>query len=98
MISEAYIAHYNACRFYVELKGKTVRKFGNVVSCSFGISALYYIFVTAFGFLTFGANSAPYILDSYSTHDALASISRSCVSFSLIFTYPIIFMGTSMPS
>ena len=93
MISEAYIAHYNAPRFWVELKEKTVPRFGAVVSYSFGISALYYIFVTVFGFLTFGAHSAPNILNSYSTRDVLASISRFCVSFSLIFTYPIIFMG-----
>jgi len=63
------------------------------VGSSFGISAAYYVFVTTFGFLTFGANSAGFILDNYSTNDALASISRSCVGFSLIFTYPIIFMG-----
>jgi len=93
MLSEAYIAHYNSPRFWVELKDRTVPRFGKVVSYSFGISAIYYVFVTSFGFLTFGASCSGYILDNYATTDVLASISRSCVSFSLIVTYPIIFMG-----
>lgn len=93
MVSESYIAHYNAPRFWIELKNRTVHRFTTVVSCSFGISAIYYIIVTSLGFLTFGANSSGFILDNYSTNDVLASISRACVGFSLIFTYPIIFVG-----
>lgn len=89
----AYIAHYNAPRFWVELKNRTVPRFAAVVSWSFGISATYYIIVTSLGFLTFGANSSSFVLDNYSTNDVLASISRACVGFSLIFTYPIIFVG-----
>jgi len=64
-----------------------------VVSWSFGISSAYYVVVTSLGFLTFGANSAGFVLDNYSTKDVLASISRACVGFSLIVTYPIIFVG-----
>jgi amino acid permease len=93
MISEAYIAHYNAPRFWVELKNRSVKRFAAVVSCSYGISATYYILVTSIGFLTFGGNSSGFILDNYSTSDILASISRACVGFSLIFTYPVIFLG-----
>ena len=93
MVSEAYISHYNSPRFWVELKDRTVKRFAAVVSWSFGISAVYYIVVTSLGFLTFGSHSSGFILDNYSTNDILASISRACVGFSLIFTYPIIFVG-----
>ena len=93
MISEANVCHYNAPRFWVELKNRSVKRFASVVTWSFGISAVYYIIVTSLGFLTFGANSSGFILDNYSTNDILASISRACVGFSLIFTYPIIFVG-----
>jgi amino acid permease len=93
MISEAYIAHYNAPRFWVELKNRSVKRFATVVSWSYFISASYYVFVTSIGFSTFGANSSGFVLDNYSTNDILASISRACVGFSLIFTYPVIFLG-----
>lgn len=68
-ISEAFIAHYNAPRFWVELKNKTVPRFASVVTSSFGVSAVYYVFVTAFGFMTFGANCDGYILNNYSTRE-----------------------------
>jgi amino acid permease len=93
MVSEAYIAHYNAPRFWIELKQRSVPRFGKVVCWSFGISAAYYVFVTSFGFLTFGAHSAGFLLNNYSTQDTLASISRACVGCSLIFGYPLIFVG-----
>jgi amino acid permease len=93
MVSEAYTAHYNAPRFWMELKKRTVVRYAKVVVSSFSISAFYYVFVTSFGFLTFGGASAGMILNNYSTHDILASISRACVGFSLIFGYPLIFVG-----
>jgi amino acid permease len=77
----------------MELKKRTVVRYAKVVVSSFSISALYYVFVTSFGFLTFGGASAGMILNNYSTHDILASISRACVGFSLIFGYPLIFVG-----
>jgi amino acid permease len=93
MVSEAFTAHYNAPRFWMELKKRTVVRYAKVVVSSFSISALYYVFVTSFGFLTFGGASAGMILNNYSTHDILASSSRACVGFSLIFGYPLIFVG-----
>ena len=49
--------------------------------------------MTAFGFLTFGGNCDGYILNNYSTNDKLATICRVAIAFSILFTYPITFMG-----
>jgi len=86
MLSTAYIAHFNAPKFYRELKDNTVSRFNTVTGASFGISILIYAAVSALGFLTFGANSAGLILNNYSTKDVLIGFSRFAVALSLVFS------------
>ena len=45
------------------------------------------------GFLTFGASSSGLILANYSTKDTLMSVSRLAVAISLVFSYPLAFVG-----
>jgi len=94
MLSTAYIAHFNAPRFFRELKDNTMSRFGKVTSISFGISTAIYAAVSAMAFLTFGANCDGLILNNYSTKDLLISASRFAVAISLIFSYPLLFVGT----
>jgi len=94
MLSTAYIAHFNAPRFYRELKDNTMERFGMVTKSSFGISTLLYAAVSAMGFLTFGSASDGLILNNYSTRDVLMSASRFAVAVSLVFSYPLLFVGT----
>lgn len=49
--------------------------------------------MTFFGYLTFGGNCSGYILNNYSVNDRLATICRVAIAFSILFTYPITFMG-----
>ena len=93
MTFQAYFAHYNAPRYYVELKRNTITRFGRVVGSSFGISALLYVLLAVFGFLTFGENSDGFILNNYSTNDGLATMCRVCIAVALVFTYPLPFIG-----
>ena len=93
MLFEAFVAHYNAPRFYTELKNNTVPRFATMTSLSFGASSLIYALVLVFGFLTFGSNCDGYILNNYSNKDMLASICRLCVAVALVCTYPIVFVG-----
>jgi len=90
---QSFFAHYNSPRFYVELKSNTIGRFTTVVASSFGFSALIYIALTTFGFLTFGANSDGNILNNYSTDDGLASCCRLAIAVALAFTYPLPFIG-----
>ena len=93
MLSTAYIAHFNAPKFYRELKNNTHERFTTVVASSFGISIAIYAAVSSMAFLTFGGASAGLILNNYSTKDILLSLSRFAVALSLVFSYPLLFVG-----
>jgi amino acid permease len=93
MLSTAYMAHFNAPKFYTELKDNTVPRYLKVVSTSFGIAIFLFSAMAALGFLTFGANSAGLILNNYSNADTLMGISRIAVALSIVFSYPLAFTG-----
>jgi amino acid permease len=94
MLSNAYIAHFNAPKFLAELKDNTMGRFHQVIGWSFGVSVALYAAITAAGFLTFGAASNGLVLNNYSTQDILASLSRVAVAVSITCSYPLIFVGT----
>ena len=93
MLSTAYMSHFNAPKFYNELKDNTVKRFNLLVGSSFGISIIAYIIMAALGFLTFGSGSSGLILNNYSTKDTLIGFSRVAVAVSLVFSYPLAFAG-----
>ncbi|CAM9311032.1 unnamed protein product [Ectocarpus sp. 6 AP-2014] len=93
MLSTAYEAHFNAPLFYRELKDNTVPRYSKMVSISFLASVATMTAVTAFGFLTFGGASSGYILNNYATTDRLATVARVAVASSLVFSYPLCFVG-----
>jgi amino acid permease len=93
MLATAYVAHYNSPRFYDELENNTIPRFNKVVVISYVASAMIYVVIAAVGFLTFGENSSGYILNNYSTKDALATFSRVSIALSISLTYPIVFVG-----
>ena len=93
MLSTAYMAHFNAPKFYTELKDATVPRYLQVVSTSFAISIALFAGMASLGFLTFGAHSSGLILNNYSTKDTLMGVSRIAVALSLVFSYPLAFVG-----
>ena len=90
MLSNAYIAHFNAPKFFNELKNKTLGRFNQVVGWSFGASILLYSVISGLGFLTFGAASNGLILNNYSTKDVLMGFSRIAVALSVIGRYALL--------
>jgi amino acid permease len=93
ILSTGFVAHYNAPRYYFELKDHTTGRFNIVVNVSFILAALIYVAVSSVGFLTFGENSKGFVLDNYSYRDPLVSIARGGVATSVIFAYPLLFHG-----
>ena len=87
MLSNAFIAHFNAPKFLKELKNNTMSRFHQVIAWSFGASVLLYAGISALGFLTFGAASNGLILNNYSNKDLLMSIARFAVAISVTFRY-----------
>mmetsp|Transcript_10123 Transcript_10123/g.15053 ORF Transcript_10123/g.15053 Transcript_10123/m.15053 type:complete len:487 (-) Transcript_10123:97-1557(-) len=94
MLSTAYLAHFNAPNFYNELIDNTVARFNTVTYSSFAISILIFGIVASLGFLTFGSASSGLILNNYSTNDTLMTLSRVAVALSIVFSYPLVFVGT----
>jgi amino acid permease len=86
-------AHYNASKFYWELENNTLKRYRLVVGTSFGISLLLFVAVASFGFATFGTGCAGLVLQNYSTSDTLMSLSRVAVALSILFSYPLAFVG-----
>ena len=93
ILSTGYVAHYNAPKYYYELKDHTTGRFNIVVTTGFLLAAITYTIVSSLGFLTFGQNSLGFILDNYSYRDPLATIARFGVAISVIFAYPLLFHG-----
>lgn len=93
MLSTAYMAHFNAPKFYTELKDNTIKRYNQVVSSSFAISIAIFAAVAGFGFLTFGSAADGLILNNYSTKDVLAGFTRIAVAVSIVFSYPLAFAG-----
>jgi len=93
MLSTAYIAHFNAPKYFSELKNNTVKRFNIVTSVSYAISIAFFVSIASFGFLTFGKNCSGLILNNYSTKDLIMTLSRFAVAISILFSYPLAFTG-----
>lgn len=86
-------AHFNAPKFYLELKDNTIGRFNSVVSWGFGISILLMGFISMIGFLTFGKACDGLVLNNYAGSDIWIGLSRLAVAVSLLFSYPLAFTG-----
>lgn len=93
MLSTAYMAHFNAPKFYLELKNNTLPRFNSVVKYGFGISIALMGFITMVGFLTFGKACDGLVLNNYAGSDIWMGFSRIAVAVSLVFSYPLAFTG-----
>jgi amino acid permease len=91
MLSTAYVCHYNAPKFYNELKERNLSTYSLVIRTAFTFSMLVYIVMMSIGFLTFGGHSTGFILNNYSNYDSLATIARIAIGFGIICTYPLTF-------
>jgi len=93
MMSTAFMAHYNAPKFYWELQNNTITRFNRVVALSFAAAVLLMATTAMSGFGTFGGNAQPLVLNNYAVSDQLMFLSRIAVAMSLIFSYPLAFVG-----
>ncbi|CAM9265094.1 unnamed protein product [Heterosigma akashiwo] len=93
MLSTAFIAHYNAPKFYHDLKEKSVPRYNKVVYASFACAILAFVSINAFGFLTFGGASLGFVLNNYSKADTLITLARVGIFCSILFGYPLVFVG-----
>lgn len=126
MLASAFLAHYNAPKFYKELQAPAdgsskAPVFNLVCAIGFGGAALLMGTVMAAGFLTFGqasqvklcqirllgkgvtigltngvlssCDTQGLILNNYATSDPLAFLARVGIGASIIFSFPLNFVG-----
>lgn len=93
MLSTAFMAHYNAPRFYWDLKDNTMPRYNKMVGLSFAGSVLLMVLTAVAGFGTFGSGASPLILNNYAVTDRFMGLSRIAVAVSLIASYPLAFVG-----
>lgn len=92
-LATAFVAHYNAPRFYNELDQPSLSRFGTVTGVAYAVSALLFILIAVCGFLTFGVHSQGFILNNYAVSDPLIQASRAALAASIALTFPLPFVG-----
>jgi len=98
MLASAYLAHYNAPKFYDELQAPAdgsskLPRFNLVCLAAFGGAAALMGSIMVGGYLTFGGASQGLILNNYATSDPLAFLARVGIGLSIIFSYPLNMTG-----
>jgi len=92
-VSTAYEAHYNAPRFYDELRDNTMARFNVAVLSAFAFAVIINLWIMIAGYLTFGAATQTNILNNYADNDPMATFARLSVLFSILCGYPLVFSG-----
>eukprot|EP00928_Gymnodinium_smaydae_P046736 TRINITY_DN31154_c0_g1_i1.p1 TRINITY_DN31154_c0_g1~~TRINITY_DN31154_c0_g1_i1.p1 ORF type:complete len:460 (+),score=61.78 TRINITY_DN31154_c0_g1_i1:56-1435(+) len=90
-LSTAFIAHYNAPKFYSHMKERSAQNFNKVVGAAFVVAYIIYVWIMIVGYLTFGAHCNGDILQNYSTDDPGATMGRIAISAAVICGFPLSF-------
>ena len=102
LLSNAYLAHYNAPSVYASLGGgdggaagsdgapDQLDRFYSVVGAAFAASGALFLAITAAGFSTFGVASQPMILNNYASADPLAITARVGFVLCVLFEFPLL--------
>lgn len=93
MLATAFSSHYNAPKFYRELRDNTIPRYNAVVGSGYLLAGLTYVLVAAFGFLTFGTSAGAMVLNNYAATDGLINVARLAVALSILTSYPLTFTG-----
>jgi len=90
-LSTAFVAHYNAPKFYKQMRKRSPRRFAKVVVVAFTTAGCIYIWVACCGYLTFGKHAQGLILNNYSEHDPWAMGARVAIGIAVLFGFPLSF-------
>eukprot|EP01063_Lacrimia_lanifica_P022448 TRINITY_DN30036_c0_g1_i1.p1 TRINITY_DN30036_c0_g1~~TRINITY_DN30036_c0_g1_i1.p1 ORF type:complete len:472 (+),score=183.46 TRINITY_DN30036_c0_g1_i1:105-1520(+) len=89
VMNVAFTAHYNAPRFYQELKDRSVAGFATVIALAMGFAFCVYASVGVCGYLTFGDATKGSILLNYSPTWRAAVVARVFLALVVMFTFPL---------
>jgi sodium-coupled neutral amino acid transporter 11 len=94
MCCVAYACHYNAVKYYMELRDRTVPNLKSVMMYGIGGTALVFWCMMVLGYATFGSNSQALLLNNYhGSQDAMATVARAFTGIAIISGYALMFAG-----
>jgi hypothetical protein len=95
LLSYCFVAHYNAPRYYSELKDKDKDSFLflKMAGAAYLGSASIYIGTIALAMSLFGKHSYSFALNNFVAHDPIGLIARIAFGTSVLASYPLIFLA-----
>ena len=86
--------HYNAVKYYMELKERTVPAFQRVIGIGIAGTALVFWCMMILGYGTFGRHAQTLLLNNYHPSlDTMATIARTFTGIAIISGYALMFAG-----
>ncbi|CAE7440175.1 slc38a11 [Symbiodinium natans] len=92
LFGSAFMAHYNAPKFYAQLQDRSVPKFAVLVCAAFGLALVVFVVFGMCGFALFGYEAEGNILKNYGFGPEVM-LAWLSMGFSVAFTYPLVFSG-----
>ena len=90
----AYACHYNAVKYYMELKERTLSNLKGVMGIGIGGTAAVFWFMMILGFAAFGSNAQALLLNNYhGSKDFMATAARLFTGIAIISGYALMFAG-----
>ena len=94
MCCVAFACHYNAVKYYMELKIRNVPALKQVMAAGIGGTGFLFFCMMMLGYGTFGAHSQALLLNNYHpTQDLMATVARGFTGLAIISGYPLMFAG-----
>mmetsp|Transcript_46861 Transcript_46861/g.109438 ORF Transcript_46861/g.109438 Transcript_46861/m.109438 type:complete len:459 (+) Transcript_46861:94-1470(+) len=92
-MSSAFLAHYNAPKFYYQLRDRGSRRFLLATTASFTLALVLFLACMTVGYLTFGQHCSGNILHNYSDLDPAATAARFGMLIAVTCGFPLAFTG-----
>lgn len=92
-LSTAFTAHYNAPKFYCNMRHRSPRRFTHAVQVAYTLAFLIYVACMTVGYLTFGEHCEGLILNNYAESDVWATVSRIAIGFAVMVSFPLSFLA-----
>lgn len=92
-LAVAFLSHYNACKYYRELKGHNPAFFRRIVALAMGTCTVLFGITMVAGYQTFGTAADGVILKNYSREDWPVNVARIGMGLSIVASFPLMFSG-----
>eukprot|EP01061_Rhynchopus_euleeides_P006025 TRINITY_DN15106_c0_g2_i1.p1 TRINITY_DN15106_c0_g2~~TRINITY_DN15106_c0_g2_i1.p1 ORF type:complete len:575 (+),score=222.12 TRINITY_DN15106_c0_g2_i1:170-1726(+) len=89
LVNVAYTSHYNAPRYYAELKNRSIARWETVIGIVLTFVLAVYATAGITGYLTFGEQTKGDILKNFSDDWHPAVVARLALALLVIFTFPM---------